>query len=141
MNKINPRNFGCNHCCGDKRFYWPRIKASTTSSVPLPPVIVPSGDIIPTINRYFYIATVNIDLRNGATLPADLFSDDNSNSVIEFKIFNPNGYVNLYVNATMQEAGIYTVTPDSLTIGSNNATIYAGTPITIESLGFSTNGV
>ena len=138
MNQPNPRNLGCNYCSENKVFYWPRIKASNTPSTPLPPVIVPSGDIIPTINRYSYRVAANIDLTNGATLPANLFSDDNSNAVLAFKIFNPNGYVNLYINALMQVGGLYTITPDSLTIIPTNATIYAGTPIIIESLGFST---
>lgn len=139
MNKINPQKFVSNYCREDKKIYWPRIKASNTPSIPLPPVIVPSGDIIPTINRYFYRVAANINLTNGATLPANLFSDDNGNTVSEFKIFNPNGYVNLYINALMQVGGLYTITPDTLTINSNNGTIYAGTPIVIESLGFSTN--
>jgi len=38
----------------------------------------------------------------------------------------------------MQEGGIYTLTPTSLTLNPNNSTIYGGTPIIIESLGFST---
>lgn len=141
MNKINRKNFVSNYCCEDKRFFWPRIKASNTPSVPLPPVIVPGEAIIPTINRYFYIATVNIILTNGATIPANLFSDDNGNPITEFKIFTPNGYANLYINAVMQRGGINTITPDSLIIGPRTGTIYAGTPIIIESLGFSTSVV
>jgi len=103
-----------------------------------PPEIVPEGMIIPTIQRYFYIVTADLDLSNGATLPADLFWNDEANSVTEFTIFSPNGYVNLYINAVMQEGGIYTVTPASLTIVPYNATLYRGTPIIIESLGFTT---
>ncbi|MCY9546507.1 DUF4183 domain-containing protein [Lysinibacillus xylanilyticus] len=123
--------------CGD-RFIWPRIKASTIPSVDPPPVIDPIGNIIPTVNRYFYIATSDINLTNGATLAASLFWDDVGNPATEFKIFNPNGYVNLYINAVMQEGGIYTLTPTSLALSPNNSTIYGGTPIIIESLGFST---
>ncbi|MDW0115480.1 DUF4183 domain-containing protein [Sporosarcina thermotolerans] len=141
MNKINPRKFNCNYCCENRRFYWPRIIASTTPSVPFPPVIVPDQAIIPTINRYFYIVTEDINLTNGATLPANLFTDDNSNPITEFTIYNPNGYVNIYINAMMQEGGIYSVTPDALTIEPVAATIFAGTPIIIESLGFSTAAI
>lgn len=137
----NRQKFVCNDCFEKKRTYWPRMKASTKPFVPLPPVIIPSGAIIPTNNRYFYIATSNIDLTNGATLPANLFWDDNSDPVREFNIFKPNGYVNLYINAVMQEGGMYTVTSDSLTITANDAMIYARTPIIIESLGFSYNEV
>ncbi|WP_347723000.1 DUF4183 domain-containing protein [Lysinibacillus capsici] len=126
----------CSCNCED-RFIWPRIKA--TNGIPIdPPEIVPEGMIIPTIQRYFYIVTADLDLSNGATLPADLFWNDEANSVTEFTIFSPNGYVNLYINAVMQEGGIYTVTPASLTIVPYNATLYRGTPIIIESLGFTT---
>lgn len=138
----NSRNLGkiekeC-ECGGENRFVWPRIKASTIPSVEPPPVIEPNGNIIPTVNRYFYIATSDINLTNGVTLAASQFWDDDGNPVTEFKIFNPNGYVNLYINAVMQEGGIYNITSTSLTLSPDNSTIYRGTPIIIESLGFST---
>ncbi|HWI49152.1 MAG TPA: DUF4183 domain-containing protein [Rummeliibacillus sp.] len=126
----------CDSCCENNRVLWPRIKAADICSIQPPPVVIPEGTIIPTINRYFYIVTEDIDLTNGATLPANLFIDDNGDPVTEFKLFNPNGYVNLYINAVMQEGGAYKVTPDSLTLNTFNATIFAGTPIIIESLGF-----
>ena len=72
------------------------------------------------------------------TLLASQFWDDDGNPVTEFKIFKSNGYVNLYINAVMQEGGIYTITQTSLTLSPDNSTIYKGTPIIIESLGFST---
>ncbi|MDM5247491.1 DUF4183 domain-containing protein [Lysinibacillus sp. G4S2] len=129
------RQFAC--ACED-RFIWPRIKVSTIPTVDPPPVIVPNDNIIPTVNRYFYVVPSNIDLTNGATLPANLFFHDNGNTVTEFTIFNPNGYVNLYINGVMQEGGIYSLTTTSLTLNPYNSTIYRGTPIIIESLGFST---
>ncbi len=49
-------------CECEDRFIWPRIKASTIPSVDPPPVIDPIGNIIPTVNRYLYIATSNINL-------------------------------------------------------------------------------
>lgn len=141
MNGENHQKFFCNNCCEEKRFYWPPLRAIEIASIPTPPVIVPAGDIIPIINRYFYIVTENINLTNGVTLPASLFSDDNGNLVREFKIFHPNGYVNLYSNGVMQAGGIYTITPTSLNLIPINATIFAKTPIIIESLGFTTNSV
>lgn len=96
-----------------------------------PPVVEPSRNIIPTVNRSFNIVTSDIDLTNGATLSASQFWKDNGDQATEFIIFNPNGYVNLYINAVMQEGGIYTLSP-------SNSTIYSGTPIIIESIGFST---
>lgn len=137
---VNYRDHGkieqeCKCGCED-RFIWPRIKASTIPSVEPPPVIKPIGTIIPTVNRYFFIATSDIHLTNGVTLLASQFWDDDGNLATEFKIFNPNGYVNLYINAVMQEGGIYTIIPTSLTLSPDKSTIYKGTPIIIESLGF-----
>ncbi|MFF2176011.1 DUF4183 domain-containing protein [Lysinibacillus sp. NPDC058147] len=126
----------CDSCGENNRVLLPRIKAIDIGSIQPPPVVIPKGTIIPTLNRYFYIVTEDIDLTNGATIPANLFTDDNGNPVTEFKLFNPNGYVNLYINAVMQEGGAYKVTPDSLILNSFNGTIFAGTPIIIESLGF-----
>jgi len=123
-------------CCENNRVLLPRIKAVDICSIPPPPVAIPEGTIIPTITRYFYIVTEDIDLTNGATIPATLFTDDLGDPVTAFKLFNPNGYVNLYINAVMQEGGAYKVTPDSLILNSFSATIFVGTPIIIESLDF-----
>ena len=125
-------------CACEDRFIWPRIKASTIPLEDPPLVVEPSRNIIPTVNRYFKIVTSDIDLTNGATLSASQFWNDNGNQATEFIIFNPNGYVNLYINAVMQEGGIYTLTPTTLTLSPSNSTIYSGTPIIIESIGFST---
>ncbi|MFJ3387825.1 MULTISPECIES: DUF4183 domain-containing protein [Lysinibacillus] len=136
MGKLDPQKLICDSCCENNRIFWPRMKAIDVGSIQPPPVVIPEGTIIPIINRYFYIVTDDIDLTNGTTLPANLFTDDTGDPVTEFKLFNPNGYVNLYINAVMQEGGAYKVTPDSLILKPFNTTIFAGTPIIIESLGF-----
>ena len=78
----------CSCNCED-RFIWPRIKATNGISINPPPEIVPEGTVIPTIQRYFYIVTADLDLSNGVTLPADLFWNDEANSVTEFAVFHP----------------------------------------------------
>ncbi|MBG9758009.1 MULTISPECIES: DUF4183 domain-containing protein [Lysinibacillus] len=136
---VNPKhgriNNGSCDCSNEEQFIWPRIKATNGPIVP-PIEIVPEGIIIPTINRYFYILTSDLDLTNGATLPATLFWNDHTDPITEFVIFSPNGYVNLYINAVMQEGGIYTISDTALTITPYNGTLFRGTPIIIESLGF-----
>ncbi|WP_446936993.1 DUF4183 domain-containing protein [Lysinibacillus fusiformis] len=136
---VNPKhgqisNKSCD-CSNEDRFIWPRIKASYGPIVPLTEV-VPEGVVIPTINRYFYILTSDLDLTNGAILPATLFWNDQTDPITEFVIFSPNGYVNLYINAVMQEGGIYTLSNTALTITPYDGTLFRGTPIIIESLGF-----
>jgi hypothetical protein len=105
--------------------------------VPGTPIDNSDFSIIPTINRYFYIAQRNIDVTNGATIPANLFSDDNGNPISEFMIFSPNGYVNLHINGVIQEGGLFEVNSTTLTINPTPGRISAGTAIIIESLGFS----
>ncbi|MEK8197958.1 DUF4183 domain-containing protein [Lysinibacillus sp. FSL M8-0134] len=134
--KLDPQNLIDDSGCENNRVFWPRIKAIDIDTIQPPPVVIPEGTIIPIINRYFYIVTEAIDLTNGATLAANLFTDDNGDPVTEFTLFKPNGYVNLYINAVMQEGGAYEVAPDSLTLNPFNTTIFTGTPIIIESLGF-----
>ncbi len=136
MKKMDLQKLSCNSCCENNRVVWSRIRAIDIGAIQPPPVVPPAGTIIPIINRYFYIVTEAINLTNGATLPANLFTDDNGAPITEFTLFRPNGYVNLYINAVMQEGGAYNVTPDSLNLNPFNATIFAGTPIIIESLGF-----
>ncbi|MGF9979597.1 DUF4183 domain-containing protein [Viridibacillus arvi] len=126
----------CDSCCENNQVLWPRIKAIDIGSIDPPPAVIPEGTIIPIINRYFFVVTEDIDLTNGATIPSNLFTNDNDNPITKFKLFNPNGYVNLYINSAMQVGGVYKVTPDSLIINPFNETIFAGTPIIIESLGF-----
>lgn len=94
--------------------------------------------IIPTVKRYFYIPVANINVTNGVTIPANLFYNDDGSPTIEFMNFSPNGYANLYINALMQEGGMYEVSTNSLTISPANAIIYARTPIIVELLSFST---
>lgn len=90
-------------CECEDQFIWPCIKASTIPLEDPPPVVEPSRNIIPTVNRYFNIVTSDINLTNGATLSASQFWNDNGNQATECIIFNPSGYVNLYINAIMQE--------------------------------------
>ncbi len=133
----------CIKSCGGRIVYWPPIKISSafigcTPRIPednvTPPVI---GSIKPTVNRYFYIPTSSINLTAGATLPSNLFYNDVGSPTTQFRIFNPNGYVNLYINGVMQEGELYSVNTNSLIINPTAGTIRAGTAIIIESLGFS----
>lgn len=102
-----------------------------------PPINDYEISIIPTVKRYFHVLNANIHLTNGATIPADLFYNDDGSPTIEFMNFSPNGYANLYVNALMQKFGMYKVSTNILTISPANAIIYARTPIIIEVLAFS----
>lgn len=124
-----------NHC-EDYTMSPIRIKASTASNGSQQ-INTTEISIIPTVNRYFYVFDTDTDLANGATIPSTLFFDDHGYLITEFTLFSPNGYVNLYINGMIQESGILTITTNFLTFIPQQATIYSGTPIAIESLGFS----
>lgn len=100
-------------------------------------VVNQKNSIIPTVKRYFYIPKCDIHLKCGSNIPVNLFINDSGDQTTKFTIFNPNGYVNLYINGVMQEGNLYEVHTKSLTINPTNSTIFACTPIIIESVGFS----
>jgi hypothetical protein len=93
-------------------------------------------NIIPTVNRYFYIPKDDIHLESGSCISSSLFINDDGEQIIEFTSFIPNGYFNLYINGVMQEGKLYMLHENYLSIKPTQATIFAGTPIIIESLGF-----
>lgn len=93
--------------------------------------------ILPIIRRYFYIPDQDILLNNGISIPATHFLNDAGQKVSEFKNFEPNGYINLYINGVLQEGNFYRVHKHSLWIIPVESTIFHETPIIIESIGFS----
>lgn len=121
--------------CEDSNMSPMRIKVSSADTG-YPQKTVSDITILPTVHRFFFITTATLNLTNGATIPANLFSNDYGNTITEFSIFSPNGYVNLHVNGMIQEGGIYSVHANALTFIPQNAIISSGTPIIVESLGF-----
>ncbi|MEK0315468.1 DUF4183 domain-containing protein [Cohnella sp. 56] len=53
-----------------------------------------------------------------------------------FAGLGPNAYAMLYLNGVPQEQNIYTLTASSLTIELGAATLYAGTPVMVQIVGF-----
>jgi hypothetical protein len=102
-------------------------------------VVTEINCIIPTVKRYFYIPKCDLHLKYGSNISVNLFINDSGDPTAKFTIFSPNGYVNLYINGVMQEGNLYEVHTNYLTIIPTDSTISAGTPIIIESVGFSTN--
>ena len=128
--------------CRSRAMCWPRIKVSSTCIGMTPvknPIDISAITIIPMVKRYFYVAETTMNLRNGATFSATLFYNDDGSPTTEFMNFSPNGYSDLYINAVVQEGGMYIVNTNFLTLSPSNSTIYAGTPIILELLTFSAN--
>ncbi|WP_186672802.1 DUF4183 domain-containing protein [Sporosarcina sp. BP05] len=123
----------------DFKDYGKKIVCQT--HIEITPIDSSEVSIIPTVNRYFYIPASNITVTTGVTIPSNLFYNDDGSPTTEFMIFNPNGYVNLYINGVMQEGGMYSVNANSLIINPTPGIIRAGTAIIIESLGFSSEKI
>ena len=92
--------------------------------------------ILPRIKRYFYIADSNIVLSDAARIACDRFLTDDGEAAHAFVDFGEEGYYNLFINAVLQEGKVYEVSPQALTIRATGQTIYAGTPIILEAVGF-----
>jgi len=126
--------------CGNGTVYWPRIKVSSACIGKIP-INIPEVSIIPTVKRYFYYTNSNIDLTGGATIPSNLFLNDDGDQATEFTMSSSNGYANLYINGVIQMGGLYKLNTNYLTIIPVNSRILAGTTIIVESLGYSTKGI
>jgi hypothetical protein len=99
------------------------------------PVIIPDFIILPTAQRYFYIA--NSDIALPTVIPANQFTNDDGESIVEFSDFDQNSYTNLYINGIMQAGSSYSISTNALIINDDQATIFAGTPIILETVRFS----
>jgi len=97
----------------------------------------PNCSIIPTVRRYFFIPSSDILLSNSTVINSNQFTNDDGNVTTEFMDFGLNGYFNLYLNGVIQEGNLYKVDSHSLTFQPIGQTIFAGTPIIVESVGFS----
>ncbi len=98
----------------------------------------PSISIRPIVKRYFFVTTNDMNLKDGIVLLPNQFVDDGGNIINEFADFGQEGYYNLYVNGVLQEGEIYRVNRHAITLTATTEHITEGTPIIIESVGFTT---
>jgi hypothetical protein len=99
-----------------------------------PPGPVSAITIIPSVNRYYYIASS--DFSDPVALPANEFTNDEGIFTTAFTGTGQNSYSNLYLNGILQEGSLYNLNEDALTINPNNQTIFSGTPIILETIQF-----
>jgi hypothetical protein len=91
----------------------------------------------PKVRRYFFVAPYDIELSGEKiVLFPSQFVDDQGGNVAKFIDFGRKGYFNLYINGAMQQGKLYLVRSNALTIRPTGQTIYKGTPIILESIGF-----
>lgn len=100
----------------------------------------PEITIIPLVNRYYYIAESDLSSPDLINLPANLFKNDSNDFTKLFLGLGPNSYNNLFINGILQMGRIYSVGSNTLTLSTEGATIYKGTPIILEIIQFSASG-
>ncbi len=93
-------------------------------------------EIVSTANRYFHFPPADLDLSSSVTIPAGEFSDDNGNSVTEFAGLGTNSFNNLFINGLVQPGNLYSISPGMLFFPAQSGSIFAGTPIIIETVQF-----
>ncbi|GFZ30840.1 hypothetical protein CSC2_13660 [Clostridium zeae] len=98
---------------------------------------LPQITIIPSANRYYYIAESDLSSPDPIIIPANSFKDDSGNPISSFSGLGPNSYTNLFINGILQIGQIYSITSNALTLNTEGTTIYEGTPIIVEIIQFS----
>jgi hypothetical protein len=101
-----------------------------------PPGTLSNVTIIPSVDRFFYIPVSDLVLSVPTTIPANLFTDDDGNSVTLFPSVATNGYNSLFINGILQEGSTYSVNPNALIFYPQGNMIYAGSPIILNIIQF-----
>lgn len=94
--------------------------------------------VVPEAARFFYVPGSDIVLTSSVTIPSAQFTDDNGAAASEFPKMGLANYSNLFINGMIQESSLYNISSTGLTISATRDTIYAGTPIALEIVQFST---
>lgn len=103
------------------------------------PVVIPGVTVLPTAARYFYEPETDLDLTESAAVAASQFTNDEGDPVADFSTLGPNSFSNLYINGIIQPGNSYSINPSELYFPSQNTTIYAGTPIVLETVQLTAN--
>ncbi|MFE5321717.1 DUF4183 domain-containing protein [Paenibacillus sp. NPDC056579] len=110
------------------------IQGATGPQGPPGIVTVPSIEVTPSVNRYFYFPSTDLDLSLPVTIPADQFTNDAGESQSDFTGLGPSSFSNLYINGIVQPGNSYNVNRAKLIFLPQSETIYAGTPIVLETV-------
>lgn len=103
------------------------------------PVVIPGVTVLPTAARYFFEPEADLDLTASVAVAATQFTNDEGDAVADFSTLGPNSFSNLYINGIIQPGNSYSINPTELYFPPQNTTIYAGTPIVLETVQLTAN--
>ncbi len=95
--------------------------------------------MLPTAARYFYQPETDLDLTASAAVAASQFTNDEGDAVADFSTLGPNSFSNLYINGIIQPGNSYSINRSELYFPPQSTTIYAGTPIVLETVQLTAN--
>ncbi|MEK0315469.1 DUF4183 domain-containing protein [Cohnella sp. 56] len=106
----------------------PLIVAIASAPVATGGVITTS--ITPAVTRYYAVLTAGMIADGATTIPAASFLDDADAPVTTLPVPAGNSYYNVYLNGTLQQGGLSTLTDASLVLATDDVT--AGMPVLLE---------
>ena len=111
-----------------------KLFIQATASAPVATGGTVTTTVTPNVTRFD--VTITAGMIGALTIiPANSFVDDNGDPVAALPALPTDGYINVYVNGVLQEAGLSVLSTTELSLSTN--TIPAGVPVILEIADFS----
>ncbi|WP_314004195.1 DUF4183 domain-containing protein [uncultured Paenibacillus sp.] len=107
-----------------------KLYVAATASAPVATGGAVTTTVDPNVTRFNATIAAGMIGATDTTIPAASFSDDNGNAVTNLPSTPANGYINVYVNGLLQEAGLSTLSTTQLVLSTTAAP--AGVPVVLE---------
>ncbi|MEK4510675.1 DUF4183 domain-containing protein [Paenibacillus anaericanus] len=105
---------------------------TATSSAPLASGGAITTNVTPVVTRYLAIITAGMISETITTIPAASFTNDTDGAVVTLPLLTGEDYFNVYLNGTLQQGGLSTLTTADLVLAAGAADINAGVPVLLE---------
>lgn len=112
-----------------------KLFVSATASTPVATGGTVTTTVSPSVTRYNATITSGMIGATDTTIPAASFVDDNGAAIVTLPATPTDGYINVYVNALLQEGGLSTLSTTQLVLSTIAAP--AGSPVVLEVANFS----
>lgn len=109
---------------------------TATSSAPLASGGTITTNVTPVVTRYLASTTAGMIGETLTTIPATSFTNDTDGPVVTFPLLTGEDYFNVYLNGTLQQSGLSTLTTADLVLAAGAADINEGVPVLLEVANF-----